>query len=196
MIAYIKGRVVERLDDSVLLDHNGIAFQIYMSKPMEVKLNTEIQVFTYQHVREDALMLFGFSNSQEKSVFMEVINVKGIGPKTAMNILSKTDGNRFIQAIEQEDIEFLKTLPGIGKKTASQILLDLKGKFVSIDHGLGSEDSSDPALIDEALAALKELGFKQSELRHVEKSLAASDIKDIDGLIKLGLRKLALNGGR
>ena len=194
MIAYIKGIVVEQLEDSIILDHRGLAYQIFMSKPDAIRLNDECTVHTYQHVREDALLLFGFPNSNEKSVFMEIINVKGIGPKTAMNILSKTNGQRFVEAIEKEDLAFLKTLPGIGPKTASQILLDLKGKFVSSDSKTSLFNSSD--VIEEALSALKELGFKTSELRRVEKIMVQSKSENLDDLIKLGLRNLAREGGR
>lgn len=194
MIAYIKGIVVERLEDSIILDHRGLAYQIFMSKPDALKLNEECIVYTYQHVREDALLLFGFPNSNEKSVFTEIINVKGIGPKTAMNILSKTNGQRFVEAIESEDLAFLKTLPGIGPKTASQILLDLKGKFVSFSTK--TSDSSGSGVIEEALSALKELGFKTSELKRVEKIMVKSKLDSLDDLIKLGLQNLARKGGR
>lgn len=194
MIAYIKGTVVERLEDSILLDHHGLAYEIFMSNPSALKLNSESQVFTYQHVREDALLLFGFPNQHEKNVFMEIINVKGIGPKTAMNILSKTSGQRFVEAIEKEDLSFLKTLPGIGPKTASQILLDLKGKFVST--GFSSLSSLTSPVIDEALSALKELGFKNTELKRIEKIMVKSKEDNLDALVKLGLQNLARKGGR
>lgn len=194
MIAYIKGTVVERLEDSILLDHHGLAYEIFMSNPSALKLNSESQVFTYQHVREDALLLFGFPNQHEKNVFMEIINVKGIGPKTAMNILSKTSGQRFVEAIEKEDLSFLKTLPGIGPKTASQILLDLKGKFVST--GFSSLSSLTSPVIDEALSALKELGFKNTELKRIEKIMGKSKEDNLDALVKLGLQNLARKGGR
>lgn len=193
MIAYITGVVVEHFEDSIILDHHGLAYQIFMSKPGGLKLNQEGIVYTYQHVREDALLLFGFPSQKEKEVFMEIINVKGIGPKTAMNILSKTDGARFVEAIEKEDLSFLKTLPGIGPKTASQILLDLKGKFVSTSDFISSNSSS---VIEEALLALKDLGFKTNELNRIEKLMVKSKEDNLDKLIKLGLQNLARKGGR
>ena len=194
MIAYIKGVVVEQLEDSIILDHHGLAYEIFMSKPDVLKLNQESQVYTYQHVREDALLLFGFPNQTEKKVFMNIINVKGIGPKTAMNILSKTNGQRFVEAIEKEDLAFLKTLPGIGPKTASQILLDLKGKFVSMSQTSTAIGST--PIIEEAISALKELGFKNAELNRVEKIMVKSNEENLDALIKLGLQNLARKGGR
>ncbi len=192
MIAYIKGILVDQSETSVLLENNGIAYEIFMSNPYQLSLNQEHKIFTYQHVREDAILLFGFPSMNEKQVFLGIINVKGIGPKTAMNILSKTTANEFLQAIENEDLNYLKTLPGIGKKTASQILLDLKGKM------LIASDETKPVSsnVREALEALKELRFTQGELRFVEKILNEHQDESVDKLIKIALQAIASRSGK
>ncbi len=192
MIAYIKGILVDQSETSVLLENNGIAYEIFVSNPYQLSLNQEHKIFTYQHVREDAILLFGFPSMNEKQVFLGIINVKGIGPKTAMNILSKTTANEFLQAIENEDLNYLKTLPGIGKKTASQILLDLKGKM------LIASDEAKPVSsnVSEALEALKELRFTQGELRFVEKILNEHQDESVDKLIKIALQAIASRSGK
>lgn len=192
MIAYIKGILVDQSETSVLLENNGIAYEIFVSNPYQLSLNQEHKIFTYQHVREDAILLFGFPSMNEKQVFLGIINVKGIGPKTAMNILSKTTANEFLQAIENEDLNYLKTLPGIGKKTASQILLDLKGKMLIASDETKSVSSN----VSEALEALKELRFTQGELRFVEKILIEHQDESVDKLIKIALQAIASRSGK
>lgn len=185
MIAYLKGTVVHQGIESIIVDHHQMGYEVFVSRPYDFPLNQATTVFTYQHVREDAMILFGFQNEAEKEVFMQMIAVKGIGPKTAMNILAKTDGERFIEAIETEDLAYLTSLPGVGKKTASQMLLDLKGKFqytASMPKKVGSKN------VDEALFALEELGFSRSELKNIQTQLAQESNQDIEHLIKKGLQ--------
>ena len=195
MIAFIRGVVCAQNTDHIVLENAGIGYQIFVARPFEYQLNETQIVHTYQHVREDALILFGFKTIAEKDVFTEIINVKGIGPKTAVNILSKTSGERFITAIEDEDLKYLTTLPGIGKKTASQILLDLKGKFVRPE--LQAQYQASHSTIDEALLALSELGFKQNELNGIKNDLIQIEDKSLDNLVKKGLQLLHnRKGGR
>ena len=193
MIAYIKGDCVLQNDDSILLENQGIAYQIFMSKPFAVSKNESVKIHTYQHVREDAILLFGFLNEVEKDVFMAIINVKGIGPKTAMNMLSKTTAEEFLRAIEHDDVDYLKTWPGIGKKTASQILLDLKGKIKISSETLPGPTSNE---VSEALYALKELRFTSKEIKAITPILEENSNLNVDELIKLGLQTLASRGGR
>ncbi|CAM3577082.1 Holliday junction branch migration protein RuvA [Erysipelothrix urinaevulpis] len=193
MIAYIKGDCVAQNEDSILLENQGIAYQIFMSKPFAVSKNEQVKIHTYQHVREDAILLFGFLKDVEKDVFMAMINVKGIGPKTAMNMLSKTTADEFLRAIEHDDVDYLKSLPGIGKKTASQILLDLKGKIKLSEQVVGLVETSE---VTEALEALKDLKFTSKELKSITPLLEKNSDLGVDGLIKLGLQTLASRGGR
>lgn len=187
MIAFISGTVVDKDLESVVIDNHGIGYQVYCAKSHEMSLNEPTVLYTYQHVREDAIILFGFSNKQELALFKRIISVKGVGPKTGLGILGKAPANRLIEAVENEDIAFLRTLPGVGPKMASQIVLDLKGKFVSSDQDVPAPSYSN---LDDVVATLLELGFKRNEINAIKKELVASDDQSVDGLIKLGLQLL------
>ena len=150
-------------------------------------MGDELFLYTYQHVREDAILLFGFLKEEDYEVFMRLINVKGIGPKTAQTMLSVCSGKEMIEAIENDDVKRLKSLPGIGAKTASQIVLDLKGKFVSIEK----EDTSmdDPAW-KETQEALISLGYKANQLTTIKKELANQNLTT-EQMLQKALRLLA-----
>ena len=185
MIAFIKGKVYAYDHDSVILDHDGIGFRIYMPNTMSLVLHEEILVYTYQHYREDGQELYGFPSLEEHDLFLKLISVKGIGPKSAMNMLSKADANDIVKAIENEDVAALKALPGIGAKAANQIILDLKGKLVQ-----ETQDDVNPSLND-AMEALKALGYKQSEINRIVKQLKKEELTT-DGYIRKALALLSI----
>lgn len=184
MIAFVSGIVVDQDIESVVLENQGIGYHIYCGRPFDVSMGTEVQLYTYQHVREDAILLFGFLSKLELNLFKQIINVKGVGPKTGLNILSKTTHQQFIQAIDQEDIAFLRTLPGVGPKMASQMILDLRGKFVSADEPIVQTKS----VVDEVFLALSDLGFKRSELNSIKKALEEHPDQSLQALITYGLK--------
>lgn len=126
MIAFVNGVVRIIRSDRVVLDVQGVGYEVYLANALSQKMGDELFLYTYQHVREDAILLFGFLKEEDYEVFMRLINVKGIGPKTAQTMLSVCSGKEMIEAIENDDIKKLKSLPGIGAKTAGQIVLDLK----------------------------------------------------------------------
>ncbi len=192
MIAYIKGKAALVQMDYVIVEAYGIGYQIQFSRPDKIKLNEEVQLFTYQHIREDENTLYGFLNANEKDLFMKLISVKGLGPKTAMNMFSAMSMDRLLNAIETGDVALIKSLPGIGAKTASQIVLDLKGKLVQVSQSSKTSVSSE---MKDALDALKALGYKGNELSGVEKLFAANPDKTVDEYVKMGLKHL-LQGGR
>lgn len=192
MIAYIKGKAALVQVDYVIVEAYGIGYQIQFSRPDKIKLNEEVQLFTYQHIREDENTLYGFLNANEKDLFMKLISVKGLGPKTAMNMFSAMSMDRLLNAIETGDVALIKSLPGIGAKTASQIVLDLKGKLVQVSQSSKTSVSSE---MKDALDALKALGYKGNELTGVEKLFAANPDKTVDEYVKMGLKHL-LQGGR
>lgn len=187
MITYISGFVVDRGHDYIVVDNNGIGYQVFYAKPESVSLNEQMVVFTYQHVREDAIILFGFPNKMERDVFLQLISVKGVGPKTGLNILAKTSAQDLILAVEQEDLSILKKLPGIGPKTASQILLDLRGKFYAATP-VPAKIESGP--IEDALDALINLGFKRNEVNTIREQLIGENMSDVSSLVKKGLQLL------
>lgn len=165
MIAFIKGTVASYTVDSIVVDHDGMGWEMAYAHVDEVSLNKEIQVFTYLHIFEGGMNLYGFESMQEKELFLKLISVKGLGPKTAMNLLSKAGTDSIIEAIEKGDVAFLKKLPGIGAKSASQIVLDLKGKLVETPNNNSSKSNEKyPQEISDAIEGLKNLGYKQAEL--------------------------------
>lgn len=187
MITYISGIVADRGHDYIVVDNNGMGYQVFYAKPESVSLNEQMVVFTYQHVREDAIILFGFPNKMERDVFLQLISVKGVGPKTGLNILAKTSAQDLILAVEQEDLSILKKLPGIGPKTASQILLDLRGKFFA-STPTPTKLTTGP--IEDALDALINLGFKRVEVNSIREQLISENLSDVSSLVKKGLQLL------
>jgi Holliday junction DNA helicase RuvA len=187
MIAFIQGTVRLIRTETIVVDVQGIGYEIYVSRPETVHLGKDLFLYTYQYVREDAILLFGFEKEEDYEVFMRLINVRGIGPKSALNILSAISGSQMIEAIENDDVKRLKSLPGIGAKTASQIVLDLKGKFVSIEK----EDTSmdDPAW-KETQEALISLGYKANQLTTIKKELANQNLTT-EQMLQKALRLLA-----
>lgn len=187
MITYISGKIVDKGLDYIVIDNNGLGYQVFYAKPETLPLNESMVVFTYQHVREDAIILFGFANKMERDVFLQLISVKGVGPKTGMNILSKTSAQELIVAVETEDLSVLKKLPGIGAKTASQILLDLRGKFYATDI---KKEVVPVGPVDDALEALISLGFKRIEVNSIKEVLLEESSNDVSSLVKKGLQLL------
>lgn len=192
MIAFIKGKVHSFTLDWVILDCGNIGYKVYFAHPEKLKLNEEVLLYTYQYIREDEHSLFGFLSQTDFDLFTKLISVKGVGCKTANSIFASSNTDRLIQAIEVSDIEYLKKLPGIGAKTASQIILDLKGKLVS-DH---KEDSRLSKSLLDTFDALKSLGYKQAELNPLVKQLEKSTDQSTDALLKLSLQILGQKRGK
>lgn len=184
MIAYIIGEVTHHIEDGIILECNSIGYNIVCPNRYEYTLNNTYKVFTYQHVREDTNMLFGFVSLESLSLFKMLIQVKGIGPKTGINILGASGTERLLEAIENEDVSYLKTLPGIGAKSASQMILDLKGKLVSKD--IPTKNTN----LKEVEDALLSLGFKTKEINSIRNELVEVSDQNINVVIKYGLQLL------
>lgn len=162
MYDYISGKITDIKADSITLDNNGIGYLIYTPNPYLYELDKEYKVFIYQHVREEENTLFGFSLKDEKELFLKLISVKGVGPKTALPILATGSISGIIDAIERENILYLKKFPKIGDKVAGQIILDLKGKFKNFNPELVGESYT-----EELQETLKSLGYKDKEIKKV-----------------------------
>lgn len=180
-------------EESVVLDVNGIGYEIICPNPFiyQKHMDQETFIHTYHHVREDIQCLFGFQDEDEKLLFIKLISVSGIGPKSAINMIGTVQVPDFIAAIEQEDEKYLTQFPGVGKKTARQIILDLKGKLsglFSIEPKTGgsSAKSNEPDLT-EVQEALKALGYTQAEIRPIIPSLRESELIKTDELVKKAL---------
>ncbi len=172
MIASLNGTVLSKKPERIIIDVNGVGYHV--SIPLcnfadipEQGENVFLHIYT--HVREDALQLYGFITEEDRNFFTTLIGISGIGPKLGLTILSGMPVNRFIETISNENVTLLTTIPGLGKKTASKIILELKGKLPSLEIKELSEKS---AHVDDAVSALMNLGYKRpiSE-QAVEKAL-------------------------
>ena len=184
MIGFVRGKVHAFSLDYVLVDVNGVGYRINFYHPESLHKDEEVTIYTYQNVREDELSLYGFLSLQEYDLFCELISVKGLGPKIASNILSKASVETIISAIEEGDVGFMQRMPGIGKKTASQIILDLKGKLVET-----AEQPVDNSKLSDVSDALKAFGYKPAEIKPVLKKLEKEE-GSTDELIKKALSML------
>lgn len=191
MIAFVNGVVRIIRSDRVVLDVHGVGYEVYLANALSQKMGDELFLYTYQHVREDAILLFGFLKEEDYEVFMRLINVKGIGPKTAQTMLSVCSGKEMIEAIENDDIKKLKSLPGIGAKTAGQIVLDLKGKFVSLETSDGATSNPVWGQVQDALLSL---GYKTNQLTTIKKELENAELGE-DEMLRQALILLAKRNG-
>lgn len=183
MIGFVRGKVHAYGMDYVLIDVNGIGYRINFYHPEVLSIGKEMTIYTYQNVREDEISLFGFLSLAEYDLFIKLISVKGLGPKIASNILSRSSVESIVTAIETGDIAFIKRMPGIGNKTASQIILDLKGKLVE------GEDVQSNETLNDVSEALKQLGYKSAEIRPVMKKLEKEE-GSTDELVRKALAML------
>ncbi|WP_078552656.1 Holliday junction branch migration protein RuvA [Bacillus alkalicellulosilyticus] len=193
MIESIQGKL-ECIDPYyIVVETGGIGYQVFCPNPFafEKYRNTTIKVYTHQYVREDILRLFGFSSREERKMFEKLLNVSGIGPKGALAILATGEPSQLVEAIEGEKEEFLTKFPGVGKKTARQMILDLKGKledFVPNQLSLQPDyTKADAHELSEALEALRALGYVEREIKKVEKELKKEELST-DQYIKKALQ--------
>src|SRR5690625_4629247 len=174
MIAFIRGKLIKVTDANVIVDVNGVGYEIECANPyaFQNEINEEVFIYTYHHVREDSHTLYGFKSEDEKYLFERLISVSGIGPKSGLNIQGKIQINDFVAAIEREDEKYLMSFPGIGKKTSRQIILDLKGKLTNLLSYTKQLDEKviidkDSTNMKEAQAALRALGYLDREIRSI-----------------------------
>ena len=182
MIYFLKGKVALTDGDNIIIDVNNVGYQVLVSHVDDYVIGDEVLVYTYNVVREDEQYLVGFSSLDEKSVFLSLIKVKGLGPRTAIGALSSTTPQQVIQAIASNNVAYLKKLPGIGAKAAAQIILDLKGQLTGGSKG-------DPGVYEEVYEALKGLGFKGAAIDRVLASINEPDATS-EEVLRLALSKL------
>ncbi len=193
MISFIKGTVAAYGVDYAVIENHGIGWHIFYPHTEDIRLNQEISVFTYMHLTENDISLFGFASQEEKDLFMKLIGVKGIGPKTAMNMLMTSGYDALVANIAEGNVAALKKIPGIGAKAASQIVLDMQGKLVTYETTpkTKSQTVQYPPEIADALEGLKNLGYRPNEL-----GPAAHQMMEQPGLttaeyLRIGLRFLS-----
>lgn len=182
MIYFLRGKVTLKDGDTVIIDVRDVGYQVLVSHIDDYEIGDEVLVYTYNVVREDEQYLVGFSSLDEKSVFLSLIKVKGLGPKSAIGALSSTTPQEVVNAIASNNVAFLKKLPGIGAKAAAQIILDLKGQLTGGSKG-------DPTVYDEVYDALKGLGFKGAAIDRVLATINEPDATAED-ILRIALNKL------
>ncbi len=160
MYSYILGRIESVESSHIIVDNNGIGYLVYVPNPYAFKEGENEKVYIYQHIREDEMTLFGFKTSNEKDLFLKLINVKGLGPKMALPILAMGSIAGIVDAINRENLLYLKKFPKIGDKLAKQMVLDLKGKIEV--NGEVFENTS-----DEVYEALLALGYKDKDVKNI-----------------------------
>ena len=159
MLHYIKGIVTEINAGNIIVETNGLGYMIFVSNPYSFEENQETKVYLYNHIREDENSLYGFKTKDELELFLKLINVKGLGPKMALPMFATSSVNGIMDAIERENIIYLKKFPKIGDKVARQIILDLKGKLASNDNVVDENN--------ELVEALISLGYKTQDIKKI-----------------------------
>jgi len=194
MIGFLKGFVEELLPDLVLLDVGGVGYRVEISSQTFNRLSpeTEVKLLIYHHITENDQRLFGFYTKEEKKLFEKLITVKGVGPKLGLTIVSGLPANLLIQAIFNSDIATLTRVPGIGKKTAERISLELKDKISEIGTPSSTADSQPTSgITEEVISALESLGFKSKEAEQTAmKVLQGTEPITVQAAIKKALSLL------
>lgn len=178
MYAYIEGIVKEIESNYIVLDNNGVGYLIYTSNPYSFNEGESYKIYLFQNVREDEISLYGFKTKEQKDLFLKLIEVKGLGCKMALPMLA-TEPSGIIDAIERENINYLKKFPKIGDKVAKQIILDLRGKLVSKEQVIKTNE--------ELVEALKALGYKGPDINKILPNIKETKIEN---QIKEALRLL------
>ena len=178
MFEYLTGLITMVSPDFIVVDVNGVGYRVAVANPYAYQEDDQqaVQVFIYQAVKEDAITLFGFATQAEKRLFTQLIGVSGIGPKSALAILATPDHQGLIDAIQNGDDKYLSKFPGIGKKTASRIIIELKDKVVAVQDEVQLDFTAPGPLgpstaLQDALAALESLGYTTKQVERVQKQL-------------------------
>lgn len=197
MIGFLRGRVAYTFPDYCFLDVHDVGYRVFISHQTrnQISVGTEIMLYIHTHVREDAIFLYGFFSQEEYDLFQHLIGISGIGPKVAQGILSAITANEFYHLIHRKDVKAITKLPGIGKKTAERIILELKDKLsdTSFDVSDAADDTAALGdamgdMVSEAIEALLSLGFQQSEVQSVLKK--KSDWESTEEIIRYALAEL------
>ncbi len=198
MYAYIKGTLEEKAKDSIVVETAGIGYKIYISEKTMMtlgELGEKIKIYTHYHVREDNISLYGFTSNEELKMFELLLQVSGIGAKTAITMLSNITPSQFALAVISNDIKELVKIPGIGTKSAQRMILELKDKL-KVENAIEeksetkTEEISNVEAINEATQALQILGYNKAEIKRVFEKIQLKNASTED-IIKNALKNLA-----
>lgn len=197
MYAYIKGTLEEKAKDSIVIETAGIGYKIYISEKTMMtlgELGEKIKIYTHYHVREDNISLYGFTSNEELKMFELLLQVSGIGAKTAIVALSHISASQFALAVISNDISKLTKIPGIGNKSAQRIVLELKDKLKTEDGISTSQEPEetvvDAEVADEAMQALQILGYNKNDITKTFKKMKIANLSTED-IIKEALKFLS-----
>ena len=193
MYEYLNGELAHILPTAIVVDVHGVGYQVVFANPYRLQdsLKKQIKVLVQQVVREDSITLYGFISSEERELFQRLISVSGIGPKSAMSILANDDTEGFVNAVESGNVTYLTKFPSVGKKTAQQIILDLKGKFEALpEETTKAVVSTNQATLEEAKEALLGLGYSAKEITKIWKSLEAAAPSTTQEALKVAFKLL------
>lgn len=205
MISYIKGELSEIFEDVLVIENNQIGYEIKVPSSLLDKLpriGSQLKIYTYLYVREDILCMYGFLDRDDLKLFQLLITVNGIGPKVALGILSTIPSDTLRFAILAEDVKEICKAPGIGKKTASKLILDLKDKitledaFDKKEQNLNKQDNcgdKNQEAVQEAVQALVALGYSNIESLRAVRNLEITDDMATEDILKLSLKNITLN---
>ncbi len=197
MIGFLKGTIHSLTDTAVVLDVNGVGYEVHAAKSVlvslgEVGATAALEIYT--HVAEGILQLFGFKSAREKIIFLKLTSVSGIGPKSALNILSDTSIESLIAAITQGNVAALTKINGIGKKTAERLVVELKDKFKdepqTTTSGAANDNFMGDARLNDVTNALISLGYAEFTARKIVKEIAVNDNDTVQTLIKKSLARM------
>lgn len=191
MIASLKGTVYSKKPEGVIVDVGGVGYHVNVSLSALTNIpavGEVVSLHIYTHVREDAIQLYGFLTEEEKKVFVTLLGINGIGPRLGLAILSGMPVERFTEAVYNEDVSLLTTIPGLGKKTASRLILELKEKLP-----IAAVYSKEHPLSTDAVSALVNLGYKESLAKKAVEMAVKSGVNTIEDVIKEALKYLTEN---
>ncbi|MFD1419010.1 Holliday junction branch migration protein RuvA [Companilactobacillus keshanensis] len=194
MFEYLNGIIAEIDPAYVVVDVSGVGYKVQVANPYRYQQDEQAKIYVEQIVRDNEQSLYGFYDLNEKKIFLNLISVSGIGPKSALAILAGQDLNGLITAIENNDVKFLTRFPKIGKKTAQQIVLDLSGKFTAQGQmTLGEEPvafSSSNKELEDGMLALESLGYTARDISKIKPKLQKESLDSADAYLRAGLKLL------
>ena len=196
MIAQITGMLVRKVPGEIIVDVSGVGYQIFI--PLSVfyrlpEVGEPVSLCIHTHLREDALQLFGFQEQEEKEVFLLLNNVAGIGPRLAVNILSGIPADELARALKEGDQLRLVSIPGVGKKLAERMIVELKDKFALLGS-LGSDAASSgngSPLVRDAVSALVNLGYRKSDAEKNVREIIRQGEQSLESVLKESLRRMS-----
>ena len=203
MISFIKGYVAETTENSVILETDSFGYEIFMTGTAieeTSRMQDKIKIYTYFHVREDTMQLYGFLSRDDLEMFRLLLNVNGIGPKAAMGVLAAITADELRFAVLSDDVKTISRAPGIGKKTAQKLILELKDKLKledafekKLDHQEENLSLADTSLRDsrqEAVEALTALGYSSTNALRAVRQVSEETGEDVEAILKAALKQL------